>query len=285
MFDHNSYIQQYLDNAAAGNSPINDAEEKYGVLIEPSSVSPGTGHWKIIGIHHLTPDENNGKQNFYLHALFENGDPAEGFWVGWQWEGMTPGQNADPVRLDKPPAQEPMGNIALWGGMKVDAWMLGMSSVNNEASDKVLKVHTGHPDEGEGNTWGHHSFFAVWQWTIKNIVSASPSSSVSASPSLSLSESPPVSPSPSLAPMPKPLKSYVLLWDVNREELLVISKLLNEKRLTSGFDVNEAMLAEEVIVYGELSSEQLKTLEDSGSIVELRSVKCDLIKEIEWLIG
>ena len=37
-------------------------------------------------------------------------------------------------------------------------------SVANQPSDTVIGLHTGHPDEpGGGNTWGHHSFYVVFQ--------------------------------------------------------------------------------------------------------------------------
>lgn len=154
MFDYNTYRQQFL------NSPtvINDAEG-YGVRIEPANVPAGAGYWKIIGIHHLLPAENDGKHNLLMEALNENGVRAKEK-VIWTWEGRRPDEAASPIVLDQP-EPNPAGTLAIWANQTISA------HIDHRYSDTIANVHTRHADEPGGNATGYHSFYVVWQWTKK----------------------------------------------------------------------------------------------------------------------
>jgi len=157
MFDHYQYQQQFVENHKEGNPPINDAIE-YGVAIEPCRPEEGEFYWKIIGLHHLTPEENVGKHNLFMDVLDAAGGRVEPFFeVDWTWEGRRPDEAAPPVRLDKP-QNEPGGNLSVWINQTVSAWVTD----DNECSDTIGNVHTRHADESGGNTVGHHSFYVVW---------------------------------------------------------------------------------------------------------------------------
>jgi hypothetical protein len=140
-FDFQYYNRKFLAN------PSNDAQD-YGVLIS----GEGT-HWKAIGVHHLSPEENQTGHNVYLEALDEDGQRVSDVEVVWTWEG-----NAETykVSLDKP-ANEPAGNIVMHWDQRVALW------VSTGFSDEVVNLHIMHPDEAPGNTRGHHSFYVVFQ--------------------------------------------------------------------------------------------------------------------------
>jgi hypothetical protein len=172
-FNHQEYNETYLENVRAGNEAINDAAKNYGVTIEPAEVKPGEKYWKVIGVHHLLPLENWSNHHVYLEVLDENGNRARNpvGWVGWTWENRQPHEPARPVVIDKPD-NEPGGNIAVDKNQLVSVWMQGRAPDANDKSDKVVGIRITHPDEPlpDGalhNTWGHHSFYVVFQQTTK----------------------------------------------------------------------------------------------------------------------
>ncbi len=173
-FNHQQYITQYVVNAQNGGEPINDAEQKYGVRIEEAgNIAEGETYWRVIGVHHLFPRENFSRHHAFLEALDESGQRIRNpyTWAGWTWEGRQGHERADPVHLDKPD-YEPAGNIAMHFNQTVSVWLTGLSPDANDKSDKVVNIHTRHPDEPlpDGsllNTVGHHSFYVVFQRTRK----------------------------------------------------------------------------------------------------------------------
>lgn len=171
-FNHQEYNATYLENARAGNEAINDAAEKYGVEIAPAEVAVGETYWKVIGVHHLLPLENWSNHHIYLEALDEAGNRARnpGAWVGWTWENRGPDEPAQPVPVDKPD-NEPGCNIAVGKNQIISVWVNGAADAADK-SDRVISLRTTHPDEplSDGqlhNTWGHHSFYVVFQQTTK----------------------------------------------------------------------------------------------------------------------
>lgn len=166
-FDHQAYNTRYLENAQQGGAPINDAEA-YGVRIVEADVGQDEIYWKVIGIHHLLPQENVGNHNVFLEALDHDGKRVRNpiAWAGWTWEGRRPDERADPVPLDKPD-YEAAGNIAMHFSQTVSTWMLGRSRDARDISDAVENLHIRHPDEAPGSTLGHHSFYVVFQETRK----------------------------------------------------------------------------------------------------------------------
>ena len=173
-FNHQEYNTRYLENNQAGNSHINDAAEKYGVTIVPANdVKPGEKYWKVIGVHHLLPLENWSNHHVYVDALDENGNRVRRpiAWVGWTWENRQPDEPARPVAVDKPD-YEAGGNIAIDKNQIISLWINGRRPNAQAKSDKVINIKTTHPDEPlpDGslhNTWGHHSFYVVFQETTK----------------------------------------------------------------------------------------------------------------------
>ncbi|KKK77063.1 hypothetical protein LCGC14_2857350 [marine sediment metagenome] len=164
-FDHQSWNRRFI-----ADLDYNDAAVNYGVGIFRHSPASGERYWRIIGIHHLLPDENRGGHNLFFDVLDINGNRVRPIvWINWSWDGMRPDEQPPFAQGDKPDT-EPAGNIAL-GSVEqiVYAGCNGRNTTLNTDgnSDWIQKVHTNHPDEGdaEGNTIGHHSFYVLWKET------------------------------------------------------------------------------------------------------------------------
>jgi hypothetical protein len=146
--------------------PAGNQAEAYGVRIVPAQAAAGQDVWRVVGVRHLSPVENQGK-----HVIFVDAQDAAGqrrrdpnLRIGWTWEGRNPDRDrADPKALDKPDS-EPAGNVDMFSGQHIELWLQG----DGIASDHVLNLHTNHADEpgpkGElWNTLGHHSFHVVFR--------------------------------------------------------------------------------------------------------------------------
>ena len=184
-FEPQQYNNQYLANRRANQPPINDAADRYGIRIERAQVDVGETYWQVIGVHHLLPLENFSNHHIYLDVLDRNGVRVRQphAWVGWTWENRSSNEPAPPVPIDKP-AAEPGGNISVNRGQMVSVWVKGRTPIGTAISDQVVNIRTTHPDEPlpDGtlhNTWGHHSFYVVFQETVKTSDATPPQSQTS----------------------------------------------------------------------------------------------------------
>jgi hypothetical protein len=146
-FDHKRYLKQFL-----GKPGCNDAA-RLGVTITSAPAGKTQAH--CLGVHVLTGDENRGLHNVFLDVVDEVGDRVPGAAVAWTWFG----REGDPlvVVCDKP-ANEPYGNYAIEANMlDTECWVLGAASAH------VKGLSTRCPDEPPGNTWGHWSYYVVFQ--------------------------------------------------------------------------------------------------------------------------
>lgn len=134
---------------------INDAVA-YGVKIEPAPVSAGQPCWKVIQVHHLTPEENRGLHHIFIDTLDEKGERLFGTRVRVTWQS-----GEGEAVIDKPLA-EPGTNIPIWKKQ-----VCAIEVKGDLPSDRVVNLHTEHPDEGEGNTRYHHSFQIIFKKTVQ----------------------------------------------------------------------------------------------------------------------
>lgn len=152
------WFKDQIADALAGGT-VNDAVA-YGVEIHPIQVERGQQYWKVIKVHHLSPVENHGNHNVYVDLLDEDGNRIYGAKALMTWQG---GQGE--ATIDKP-ENEPGTNVPLWKHQVGTVEGVGLPS------DKVANLHTGHPDEAGPPAWGntlfHHSFYVVFQRTIKD---------------------------------------------------------------------------------------------------------------------
>lgn len=200
-FVHKRYNDGFLARDQATLARTQNALNNYKLRIVEATAAPGETYWKVIGIHHLLPDENRSNHNVFLEALDENGQRIRPVaWADFTWVGRRPNEVAGPVPLDKPDA-EAAGNIALHDGQVVSVWMRGASRDAQDKSDRVENLDIIHPDEpgpsGEKwNTIGHHSFYVVFQRTRKDAASATTPPPATTTPAPTPTTPPPVTPPP-----------------------------------------------------------------------------------------
>ncbi|HEX9924358.1 MAG TPA: carboxypeptidase-like regulatory domain-containing protein [Anaerolineae bacterium] len=171
-FNPQQYNTGFLNGDPAILARTPNAQDNYNIRLMEADVAEGETYWKVIGIHHLLPEENRGNHHVYMEALDENGQRIRPVaWADFTWEGRRPDEQAGPVQLDKPD-NEPAGNIALHDGQKVTVWVRGLNRDGADKSDQVGNLDIVLPDEPgpSGELWnsiGHHSFYVVFQRTLK----------------------------------------------------------------------------------------------------------------------
>jgi hypothetical protein len=133
---------------------INDAIE-YDVTITPARVVPGQTFWKVILVHHLTPEENRGGHNIFVDVIDENDQRVYGTRIQFSW------QTGSGIGIvDKPP-NEPGTNFPMWKNQICE-----IEVANGLASDRVVGLHVNHPDEDPpNNSIYHHSFLVIFKKT------------------------------------------------------------------------------------------------------------------------
>ncbi len=155
-----NYNNQFIQTVKTTGQAFNNAA-KYGVEVKPV-VNMGNfqQYWRVVGIHHLTGDENRGNHHAYCDVLDESGKRINNSRVS-----LNQGAGSQPLEavVDKPP-NEAGTNIPMWSSTKGD---LGVKwPANNPLpSEQAGILRTDHADEPPGNTWGHHSFYVVFQRT------------------------------------------------------------------------------------------------------------------------
>jgi hypothetical protein len=145
--------------------PGNDAEG-YGVKVEEANVGPGEKYWQAFCVHHLTPEECRGKHNLFVDVLDEKGQRNREAKVR-----MTLQNGQTFINKTDKPEGEPGTNFPIWKGNICSVEALGLPS------DKVVNIHTDHPDEpmadgSLGSTRFHHSFLVCFKPAIRGAVSA-----------------------------------------------------------------------------------------------------------------
>lgn len=147
-FDFRALNQRFL---TADQQPVNLAGQ-YGASVVKAPAGPA---WRCIGIYHLAPDENNRRHNVFIDVLDEQGKRVRYPTVRWTWYMDAPRQ----MRVLDKPDNEPAADIPIEKAYTVTLWVEG----DELPSDSVGNLHTRHPDEGVQNTYGHHSFYVVFQ--------------------------------------------------------------------------------------------------------------------------
>jgi hypothetical protein len=149
------YNQQFLAQVRNNQAIINNAA-KYGVQVQPiSNLGAAQQYWRVVGIHHLTGPENMGNHHTYVDVLDEQGKRINGARLVLKQEGAAPVFAV----VDKP-ANEAGTNFPMWSNTR--ATVAVESALPSEA---VTGLRSDHADEEVGNTWGHHSFYVVFQRT------------------------------------------------------------------------------------------------------------------------
>jgi hypothetical protein len=167
VFDFQGWIEYFREYYQQHGEIYNDAENM-GSYDSPSYrvqvSSTGNWLWRVLGIHHLTPEENGGNHNVYIEVLRKRhegeGHEREGSRaIHWTWVGRRNNQNAPDIFAGQKPLNE-LVNIPINLGQIVSVWP--------HLGETVSGLSSFHPDEGNGNAIGHHSFFICFQEVEEN---------------------------------------------------------------------------------------------------------------------
>lgn len=133
----------------------NDAQA-YGVRVQRCQADAGQAFWRVERVHHLTPQENEGRHHLYVEGLDEAGQQIAGAEARVSWAGGS--------RLLTLPGAAGAGNgsFPMEKGQEYALEMVGLPS------ERVVGLHTAHPDEplpglALGNARHHHSFSVVFR--------------------------------------------------------------------------------------------------------------------------
>ena len=146
------YRALFLEIATAGDPIYNNASHLYDIEIDPVA-EPERPHWWVIGIHHLTGSENEGKQHLFCDVLDETGRRLKEVQLNITKGSLPPILQA----VDKPDS-EPGIHIPMWSGDVVS-----VKVADSLPSERVFNVKTAHPGNEAGNSLYHHSFYVVFQ--------------------------------------------------------------------------------------------------------------------------
>jgi hypothetical protein len=157
-----TWHKDFIIKCLQSEEPINDAIS-YGVVIEPATVGPLQAYWKVIGVHHLIGSENGFNHHLYADVLDERNERI----IGAKLTVKNFNGSIGRMAIDKP-LNEPGTNVPIWPNDKLTVWAgFGDGAL---PSDKVVGIHTMHPDEGDLNRVAHHSFYVVFKHSIAGVI-------------------------------------------------------------------------------------------------------------------
>jgi hypothetical protein len=169
-FRHASYNSTFLTQAQTTRA-LAQPDPKYDVRLQPTAAPAGATCWRIIGVHHLTPEENRSRHHAFVEVLDEQGQRVRNpnLKIGWTWEGRNEPDLTAPLEKNN---DEPAGDVPIEKGVRLALWLTG----DGLPSDRVFNLHCDHPDERAGNeilnSIGHHSYYIVFQRTTQAPVAA-----------------------------------------------------------------------------------------------------------------
>ncbi len=158
MFDFQDRIQKFRQyRRDHGGAIYNNAADMISLDDPPYQArieSPQKPIWRVLGVHHLAPDENRGNHNVFIEMLCKQGDREHFRTIHWTWIGRQLNQPARDVHAGDKPLDE-LVDLPLNLGMIVSIWTNG--------SEVAAGFSSNHPDEPGGNNVGHHSFFVCFE--------------------------------------------------------------------------------------------------------------------------
>lgn len=133
--------------------------ERFGVAIVPAAPDALSGaeyYWRVSSVFVPAGAMNAGKHNIYVDAYGLDGKPLRN--IEARVLPQFGSEQPYTLKLDKP-VTEPGTNVPMFSQQTYAVEMAGYPS------ERVTGMHTRHPDEGPGNTWGHWSFHMVFDLT------------------------------------------------------------------------------------------------------------------------
>jgi hypothetical protein len=156
------YNRQFLEKVKR-LEPVFNNSAKYGIKIKALSditvPIEAKQYWRVVGVHHLTGPENMSNHHIYCDVL-----DGDGRRINQSRLVVTQGNAAPLYAVVDKPTNEAGTNFPLWSH---DLATVAVSYPVDKPlpSESVSGIRTTHPDEEPGNTWGHHSFYVVFQLT------------------------------------------------------------------------------------------------------------------------
>jgi hypothetical protein len=248
--DIQSYNKIFVQKAKSGEPRYNNSAN-YGLKVTSVSevgIPVGAGqYWQIVGVHHLTGTENMGNHHVYVDVIDADGQRVNGAQLV-----LEQGDSAPLFAIvDKPP-NEAGTNFPMWSNTRATV-SVAWPADNPLPSEKVGVLRSDHPDEAVGNTWGHHSFYVVFQ--LANILLEEPTPPETVEPPVEPPPAPPLSLEETIAavgqPRIIPLNLEAMFYKVGRQQNL-------GERLTSEYEVEyqgksyRAQIFAKGIVYAEV---------------------------------
>ncbi len=156
------YNRQFLKKVKL-DEPVFNNSASYGVEItkisDTSVPVEAEQYWRVIGVYHLKGSENMGNHHTYCDVL-----DGDGKRINQSRLALTQGNAAPLFAVVDKPANEAGTNFPVWAKTRV-AVSVAYPGDNPLPSESVTGIRSDHPDEEPGNTWGHHSFYVVFQLT------------------------------------------------------------------------------------------------------------------------
>ena len=243
------YNRQFLEKTKRAEPPYNDAA-KYDVSIQELAKTTvplkAKQYWRVVGVHHLTGPENMGNHHVFCDVL-----DGTGRRIHQARLSLTQGTSPPLFAIVDKPANEAGTNFPLWSSTRATVAV----SYPPDAplpSESVTGIRSDHADEEIGNTWGHHSFYVVFQLTNIPETTADPKPNKPAKPPV---DSPPLTLEETIAlvghPDIIPLNPNAMFYKIAQERNL-------GERLSKEYDAEyddkqyRAQIYERGIVYAEV---------------------------------
>jgi hypothetical protein len=157
-----NYNRQFLEKTKRGEPVYNNAA-KYEVRIQKLAdiTLPlnAKQYWRVVGVHHLTGPENMGNHHVFCDVL-----DGTGRRINQSRLILTQGTSPPLFAVVDKPANEAGTNFPLWSSTRATV-AVSYPVDTPLPSESVSGIRSDHADEEIGNTWGHHSFYVVFQLT------------------------------------------------------------------------------------------------------------------------
>lgn len=156
MFDFKKQIIEFQNHYREHGTIYNDTPE-----IHPSNLpvikitSPSGSNWRVLGIHKLTPSENNGQHNVFLEVFCKQNEREGMRAVYWDWQGRHGTEDAPGPVFMAQKGKDNLMDLPIYIPMRIKLWI--------QNGDEVKWFHSEWPNENAGNTLGHHSYFICFQ--------------------------------------------------------------------------------------------------------------------------
>lgn len=141
---------------------------RYGIQIQYTADAP---NYHLVNITKLDGATNRGAHNIFVRVWDNKGIREMRPDLRIQAEG---GAATELLRLDKPSdiMERGHGDVPMYAST---TYNVSITDNRGSSSDKVIGLHTRHPDEERGNTWGHHSYLLEFRYVPKSTTKPPPS--------------------------------------------------------------------------------------------------------------